>query len=177
MQRTDPKDREWLARSGYESPTNGREYGGEQSYYRSGRERWSARGGAHEPDPAGGPYPDDFNSRPRGAGIYERNRNDRHREWWGEVVDVARGRFGGVGPKGYARPNERIAEDVYLALTHDPYVDASDIEFKVEGGIVSLSGVVDSRYAKRRAELCVERLPGVHDVLNLLRVSGQFVSR
>jgi osmotically-inducible protein OsmY len=76
----------------------------------------------------------------------------------------------GRGPKGYTRSDERIREDVNERLTDDPYVDASEIEVSVSGCEVTLTGTVDSREAKRRAEDCAERVSGVRHVQNNLRV-------
>jgi osmotically-inducible protein OsmY len=55
-------------------------------------------------------------------------------------------------------------------LTDDWYVDASDVEVTVNNGMVTLTGLVDSRDAKRRAEDIVECVSGVTDVSNQLRV-------
>src|SRR5215212_4361151 len=79
----------------------------------------------------------------------------------------------GRGPKGYTRSDDRIREDVSDRLTDDPRVDASEIEVSVSGGEVTLSGTVDSRQAKRRAEDIAERVSGVRHVQNNLRVQRQ----
>ncbi|HEX2552960.1 MAG TPA: BON domain-containing protein [Microvirga sp.] len=76
----------------------------------------------------------------------------------------------GRGPKGYTRSDERIREDVCERLTHDAYVDASDIEISVANREVTLSGFVDSREAKRRAEDIADHVSGVAHVQNNLRV-------
>ncbi|MXQ14784.1 BON domain-containing protein [Microvirga makkahensis] len=83
----------------------------------------------------------------------------------------------GRGPKGYTRSDERIREDVSDRLTDDPYVDASEIEVSVSNCEVTLSGTVDSREAKRRAEDCAERVSGVTHVQNNLRVQQQSTSQ
>lgn len=79
----------------------------------------------------------------------------------------------GKGPKGYTRSDDRIREDVCDCLCEDSYIDASDIEVQVENGEVSLSGTVDSRGTKRRAEDVVERVIGVKDVQNSLRIKEE----
>jgi BON domain len=79
----------------------------------------------------------------------------------------------GRGPKGYTRSDERIREDVSDRLTDDPYVDASEIEVNVSGSEVTLSGTVDSREARRRAEDIAESVGGVTHVQNNLRVQRQ----
>lgn len=82
----------------------------------------------------------------------------------------ARANHAGRGPKGYRRSDERIQEDVNEALTRDPDVDASEIEVRVQNGEVTLTGTVDERRAKRRAEDVAESCSGVTDVHNQLRV-------
>jgi hypothetical protein len=89
------------------------------------------------------------------------------------------GQHAGRGPRGYRRSDDRIREDVSEALTRDPDVDATDIEIVVLEGEVTLSGAVDDRRTKRRAEDLVERCAGVNDVHNQLRVKrglGQKIS-
>ena len=81
-----------------------------------------------------------------------------------------RGRYAGRGPKGYRRSDERIREDVNDLLTADPHIDASDIEVLVAHGVVTLSGVVEDRAAKRYAEDLAEDVMGVDDVNNQLKV-------
>jgi len=76
----------------------------------------------------------------------------------------------GMGPKGYRRSDERIREDVCDRLTDDPEIDARAIEVKVKGGEVTLSGAVENRRAKRHAEALIDRVSGVKDVHNGLRV-------
>lgn len=80
------------------------------------------------------------------------------------------GMYTGKGPKGYRRSDDRIKEDVCESLQDHPAIDASEIEIDVKDGMVTLSGTVDSRQVKRMAEDCVERLSGVSDVKNDLRV-------
>lgn len=66
------------------------------------------------------------------------------------------------------RSDALIYEDVCEALLNDPYVDATNIEVKVEDGIVTLKGHVESREMKKDSELCIEHIPGIEDVFNLL---------
>lgn len=82
------------------------------------------------------------------------------------------GQFRGRGPRGYRRSDERIKEDVCQYLTDDPHIDASEIEVAVSDREVVLSGSVQSRAEKRYAEDVIERLPGVRDVINGLRVTA-----
>ena len=81
-------------------------------------------------------------------------------------MDARRGR----GPKGYQRSDERIREDVSDRLTDDYYLDASDVEVQVSGAEVILTGTVNSRNEKRRAEDLAESAKGVKNVENRIRV-------
>lgn len=76
----------------------------------------------------------------------------------------------GLGPKGYKRSDERITDEVHERLTDDSWLDASAIAVAVKDGEVTLSGSVESREAKHRAERLVENLSGVTHVQNNLRV-------
>ena len=96
----------------------------------------------------------------------------RRREWDERQADV-RAEHRGRGPKGYQRSDARIAEDLNDRLTDDPYLDASDIEVRVQDGEVTLSGEVARREDKRRAEDLADNISGVGHVQNNLRVRPQ----
>jgi hypothetical protein len=83
----------------------------------------------------------------------------------------ARGGYAGRGPKGYARSDERIREDVCDRLSWDDEIDATDITVVVAGGEVTLEGNVTTRHMKRLGEDIAEQVPGVVDVHNRLRVT------
>jgi osmotically-inducible protein OsmY len=107
---------------------------------------------------------------------------DEVRSWFGDEEaerrrhqDEVRSQYAGRGPKGYKRSDERIREDVNDRLTGDYYLDAHDIEVSVNDCTVTLSGRVNSRNDKRRAEDLAESVRGVSDVSNQLRV-GQDTS-
>lgn len=89
------------------------------------------------------------------------------------AADQVRGQFSGRGPRGYRRSDERIRDDVCQCLTDDDHIDASDIEVTVNDREVMLTGTVSSRMQKRHAEDLIERLPGVRDVINSIRVVGE----
>jgi osmotically-inducible protein OsmY len=135
--------------------------------YRSGRAAYGGRGSGGER----GGYEE--------RGFMERA-GDEVASWFGDEeaerrrrMDAAReGKHRGRGPKGYARSDERIREDVSDRLSDDDMVDASDIEVTVSNREVTLSGTVDSRAARRRAEDCAEAVSGVSYVQNNLRVKG-----
>jgi hypothetical protein len=102
---------------------------------------------------------------------YESRLNRPSREW---SLDDGRTEFGqqryGRGPKGYQRTDARIHEDVCDRLTYSD-VDAENIEVRVQGGEVTLSGSVRDRWDKRRAEDVAEEVSGVRDVHNNIRVN------
>lgn len=79
----------------------------------------------------------------------------------------------GRGPRGYRRSDERIREDVCDCLTDDAQIDASNLEVNVKDCEVTLSGSVNSREDKRRAEDLAENISGVKDVRNNLRISAE----
>lgn len=120
---------------------------------------------------------------------YDRDRYDRgeDRGWWDRASDAVASWFGdedaerrrqmdqqrehrGRGPKGYRRSDERIKEDVNDRLSDDYYIDASDVEVSVSNTEVTLTGTVNSREDKRRAEDIAESVSGVTNVENRLRV-------
>lgn len=110
------------------------------------------------PDPVRGRYP-------RGPGGW-------HYGGLGYRPEPAGGREGVPRrpPKNYQRSSTRVREDVCEALTQDGFVDATDIEVDVERGVVFLRGFVTDRASKRRAETVAERVLGVEDVMNELRL-------
>ena len=83
----------------------------------------------------------------------------------------------GLGPQGYKRSDERISDEAHERLTDDTWLDASNIGVSVSGGEITLSGTVESREAKHRAEHLVENLSGVTHVQNNLRLAkGGFLT-
>ncbi|WEX73813.1 BON domain-containing protein [Sinorhizobium numidicum] len=149
-------------------------YGGaEDDYDRWNRER---TGGDYYGSGYGysGQHP--YRDYPRGygreRGFLERA-GDEVASWFGDEEAERRrnmDQFRGKGPKGYTRSDSRIQEDVSDRLSDEGALDASDIEVSVVNGEVQLSGFVDSKWAKRRAEDCVEGVSGVTHVQNNIRV-------
>jgi len=80
------------------------------------------------------------------------------------------GEHRGKGPKNYTRSDDRIREDVNDRLSDDPRLDASEIEVQVSSCEVTLTGTVNTRDDKRRAEDIAEQISGVKHVQNNLRV-------
>lgn len=95
---------------------------------------------------------------------------DRHDSWRQNHQSDARGEHFGKGPRNYKKTDARILEDVNDALTQHGGLDASDIEVLVEDGIVTLTGDVSDRAAKRMAEDTVESVLGVIDVANQIKL-------
>lgn len=125
------------------------------------------------------------------SGFYnDRSENHGERSWWDRASDEVSSWFGddeaqrrrqmdqtrghrGRGPKNYTRSDERIREDISDRLTDHDYLDASNIEVAVNGSDVTLTGAVNSRYAKRLAEDIAEDVSGVKNVENRLRVENE----
>jgi hypothetical protein len=74
------------------------------------------------------------------------------------------------GAKGWRRPDARILDEVSerIALCG---ADASDVEIRVEDGVVTLAGTARSREDRRLMEEVASEVFGVEDVYGLLRVS------
>jgi len=133
---------------------------------------------------AGGTYDTDYFGSKAGMPI-TKWRPDADREDFDDLVygggrslepqrsSQARGDFRGRGPQGYRRSDDRIREDVCQCLTDDDHIDASNVEVRVEDREVILTGTVTSRMQKRHAEDLIERLPGVRDVINNIRVATE----
>jgi osmotically-inducible protein OsmY len=102
--------------------------------------------------------------------------SDAVASWFGDEeaerrrrMDSQRDEYRGRGPKGYRRSDERIKEDVNDRLS-EGYLDASEVEVTVQSAEVTLTGTVNSRRDKRRAEDIAESVTGVTNVENRLRV-------
>lgn len=85
-------------------------------------------------------------------------------------AEIDRGPHYGKGPKGYKRSDERIREEVCEAMSRQGFIDASDVEVNVENGVVHLVGTVASRSDKRGLELIADRIHGVEEVRNEIRL-------
>jgi osmotically-inducible protein OsmY len=117
-------------------------------------------------------------------------RNMQNRDWWDRTRDEVSSWFGdedaerrrdmdrsyqgghrGKGPRNYHRSEDRIKEDICDRLTEDDMLDATDIDVEVHADEVVLTGTVNNRMQKHRAEDLVESVSGVHNVENRLRVT------
>lgn len=85
-------------------------------------------------------------------------------------ADLDRGPYYGKGPKGFKRSDERIREEVCETIARQGWIDASDVEVSVERGVVRLSGTVCRSRDRRALEALVERVLGVEEVKNELRL-------
>jgi osmotically-inducible protein OsmY len=126
---------------------------------------------------------DDDSYNDRGNSGRDRNWLDKTADevssWFGDDdakrrrrMDELRGEHKGKGPKGYSRSDDRIRDDVNDKLSDDSYVDASEISVSVSSGEVTLTGMVNSRQEKRRAEDLAEEVSGVKNVENRIRVGS-----
>lgn len=123
---------------------------------------------------------DQFEDAGRGAGEFLHRTGEKVASWFSgggegrihdpDYLDPNHGKRG-LGPQGYKRSDERINEDAHERLTEDHWLDASNISLQVSSGEVTLSGTVESREAKHRAERLVENLSGVAHVQNNLRIA------
>ena len=129
-----------------------------------------------------------YGSQNYGNQNYGYSGQDRNRDWWDRTkdevsswfgdedaerrrkVDHMQGPYKGKGPKDYQRSEDRIREDVCDRLSDDDYVDATNIQVQIQNNEVILTGTVNSRDQKRRAEDLIESISGVHNVENRLRV-------
>lgn len=87
--------------------------------------------------------------------------------------EAARGgrSYRGLGPRNYTRSDERIREDLNERLTDAHDIDASGVSVEVSNGVVTLTGSVDERWMKHRAEDIADACSGVRDVRNQIQVS------
>jgi hypothetical protein len=137
--------------------------GGEET---TGRGYWgweSDRAGGVNVGPMGGR--EGYEGRDFATGAHDRAAPYRTEE--------ERGPHWGKGPKGYKRNDERTREDVCEAIAYQGDIDATDVEVKVQDGVVTLTGTVALRQDKRGLERLVERVRGVHEVHNELRLARE----
>ena len=157
------------------------------------QDRWSGSSSSRYNYPSGYRSGETYGERGReydyGRGGYGEERGwldrfaDKLASWFGDEeagrryrMDEQRGRQHGKGPKSYRRSDERIREDVNDQLS-EGYLDASEVEVTVVDGVVTLSGTVNSRSDKRRAEDIADEVRGVKNVENRLRVEQSDIDR
>ncbi len=156
-------------------PRYGRQYGS-NDHFDQGYGDDGPTGSGYARYAASGFYPSDH---PLERGGYARTAYPYQRSFRGSEERSGQGYYGerrnegqfrGKGPRGYQRADERIQDDVNDRLSEDPHLDASDIEVSVKASEVTLNGEVATRADKRRAEDCVEKVSGVTNVQNNLRI-------
>ena len=105
-----------------------------------------------------------------GESEYSRERSDPY-----QMVDYLidhgisfRGRNKYEGPAS----DSSTAEEVKEILARESLLDSSEVDVTVTNGQVLLRGIVSSIQIKRLAELSVENLSGVRDVINQLKLSN-----
>ncbi|HWS87307.1 MAG TPA: BON domain-containing protein [Pyrinomonadaceae bacterium] len=159
----------FYGRSGYEY---GRDDYDEDD--RDDRRRHDVRGREDEHRGEGGSWLDRAADQVRswlGSGDDDRERG-RHGDESRRALGRGEGKFRGLGPKNYRRSDDRLREEVCDRLTDNEWLDASGVEVNVVAGEVILTGMVDSRYAKRLAENIADSVSGVSNVQNNLRVQS-----
>jgi len=80
-----------------------------------------------------------------------------------------RSRHWGKAPKNYRRNDARVLEDVCDRLMVAE-LDPSGIVVEVREGEVILDGEAEDRETKLAAEAIADTVPGVHDVVNRIRI-------
>ncbi len=177
-----------------ESGSYGLGYGGAERDYRTREGRYPSGYSQRYNYPTGYRSGERYDERGR---AYDSDRDEygrgEERGWWDRASDAIASWFGdeeaerrrrmdemrphrGKGPKSYRRSDERIQEDVNDRLS-EGYLDATEINVSVQNGEVTLSGTVNSRYDKRRAEDIAEYVSGVSNVENRLRVKDIAMNR
>lgn len=69
-----------------------------------------------------------------------------------------------------SRPNDKITEDVSAGLETVPGIDTAEIDIYVDRGVVTLNGTVDTYALKEQAGKITEKVGGVLEVVNHLRI-------
>jgi len=167
----------------YNYPTgfrSGQSYGSYDSHGQTGR--GYGYGNRYGEGYAGERGYEDRYDRGEERGWWDRT-SDEISSWFGDQeaerrrqMDRQRAELRGRGPKNYRRSDERIKEDVNDRLG-DGYLDATEIEVAVSNAEVTLTGTVQTRSDKRRAEDIAESVSGVSNVENRLRVKESSLNR
>ena len=71
---------------------------------------------------------------------------------------------------GFEDPDVRMAAEATSALSHEPALNADDVEVLVEGAVATLVGTVPELEMLRLAENAVESVPGIIEVHDELQV-------
>jgi len=139
----------------FSGPVRNGPYGGPSANFDEGRN--PGFHDADDPVPGGGRMRGSLGSSP--SRLLRRN-----------LARNAAGPHRGRAPRGYARSDERIREDVCDLLMEEAQIDPSEVEVNVSGGEVTLDGFVAEKAEKRLAEDWAEEVLGVTHVQNNLRI-------
>jgi hyperosmotically inducible protein len=77
----------------------------------------------------------------------------------------------GTSPRFNRRSDDKIREEILELLTNNADLDAAEVEVHVEGGEVTLAGIVESRDARWLTEDLVTSVAGVREVYNQIKVA------
>jgi len=80
------------------------------------------------------------------------------------------GPYFGVGPRNYAKPDQRVLDDVCELLTRHGELDVRSVDVHCHNGVIRLEGHVPTRWMRREIEAAAESVFGVEDVENHLAV-------
>jgi hypothetical protein len=145
------------------------EYGrrGDYPTFGSSGSEWEGYGRG-EARPYYGRSERDYGRSERDYGRYgEEDRGTMER--FGDKLKEGMRKLTGRGPKGYRRSDDRIRDDVSERIARS-WVNADEVEVKVEKGEVTLTGSVERREDKRTLEDIAEDVFGVDEVHNQIRV-------
>lgn len=112
---------------------------------------------------SGDDYQRSFGGRGEGFGADDRTWIDRRAD---ERSAPDSGPHSGKGPKGWARTDGRVREQVCERLMEDRLLDGREVEVAVEGGVVTLRGEVPGASDPQLAEMLTRETPGVREVRN-----------
>lgn len=70
-----------------------------------------------------------------------------------------------------------LSETVQLTLRHDPYTFPYQIRVSAHEGVVTLRGVVESEFSKKRVEWTAAKVEGVKAIRNLLHVEPGVIAK
>jgi hypothetical protein len=88
------------------------------------------------------------------------------------AAEVGQGPYGGLGPKGYSRSDDRVREDICDELTRRADIDPSRLTVRVRNGEVTLEGTVEDLRTRRLVDQIVSDCIGVGQVHNRLQIEG-----
>jgi len=156
---------DWQARY---YPSSGT-YGGSSSYNPSYQGSSSYRGERTDRDYRGS-YDDSpaiyHESRP-GSRPYQQASGQAGQDRYRYEEQIRRG---GRPPRTYKRSDERVHDEICELVARESDIDAGEVDVRVENGEVTFTGTVEDRRSKRELEDIAERVFGVVDIHNNLKV-------